>query len=159
DIFCDVGRLLDFMFFLQQEELAANGELSEDEGGAAAWERVLSKVSPKSCKQCKCTYGALLQYAPGLKQLLNNCKKRGVLHEVITEMNKAIQGVHLDDATCLKAHVRTYAAPHPLKASLKPPLSTTGTRSAFGLHHPVLTTLLCPSSVWKEYFDDPVQYV
>ncbi|KAI6009152.1 hypothetical protein EDC04DRAFT_2610700 [Pisolithus marmoratus] len=117
DIFCDVGRLLNFMFFLQQEELAANGELSEDEDSAAAWERVLSKVLPKSCKQCKCTYDALLQYAPGLKQLLDNCKKRGVLHKVITEMNKVIQGVHLDDATCLKAHIGTYAVPHPLKYS------------------------------------------
>ncbi|KAI6035756.1 hypothetical protein EDC04DRAFT_2551446, partial [Pisolithus marmoratus] len=62
-----------------------------------------------------------------------------------------------DDATCLKAHIGTYTVPHPLRVSLVPPLSTTGTRSAFGLHHPVLMTLLCPSSVWKEYFDDSVQ--
>ncbi|KAI6035757.1 hypothetical protein EDC04DRAFT_2604845 [Pisolithus marmoratus] len=87
DIFCDAGRLLDLMFFLQQEELAANGELSEDEDNAAAWERVLSKVLPKSHKRCKCTYDALLQYAPGLKQLLNNHKKRGALCKVITELS------------------------------------------------------------------------
>ncbi|KAI5985167.1 hypothetical protein EDD15DRAFT_2133482, partial [Pisolithus albus] len=60
-----------------------------------------------------------------------------------------------DDATRLKVHVGVYAAPNPLKAGLEPPLSTTGTRSVFGLNHPFLTKLLCPSSARKECASNP----
>ncbi|KAI5984591.1 hypothetical protein EDC04DRAFT_2615658 [Pisolithus marmoratus] len=141
---------------LQQEELVANGDLSENKDSAASWERALSKVSPKSHEQYQHTYDALLWYAPGLKNLLNNHKKKDTLHEVITEMNKAITGAHSDDVTCLKAHIRAYAMPHPLKVGLDPPLSTTGTRLALGLNHLFLTRLLCPSSARKKCFSDPV---
>ncbi|KAI6041103.1 hypothetical protein EDC04DRAFT_2988234 [Pisolithus marmoratus] len=181
DIFCEVSRLLDIGLLLQQEELAANGDLSEDEDTATAWERALSKLSPTSREQYKHTYDALLQYAPGLKQLLNNRKKKDTLREVITEascsflraymhscftiphlltgfqMNKAISGAHSDDTTCLKVHVGVYAALHPLKAGLEPPLSTTGTRSVFGLNHLFLTKLLCPSSAQKDCASNPKQ--
>ncbi|KAI5985899.1 hypothetical protein EDC04DRAFT_2615272 [Pisolithus marmoratus] len=138
----DVSRLLNIGLLLQQEELAANGDLSEDEDAATAWERALSKLSPTSHEWYKRTYNALLWYALGLKQLLNNCKKKDTLHEVITEAS--------DDATCLKVHVGVYAAPQPLKAGLELPLSTTGTRSVFGLNHPFLMKLLCPSSAQKD---------
>ncbi|KAI6021280.1 hypothetical protein EDC04DRAFT_2607179 [Pisolithus marmoratus] len=92
--------------------------LSSDEDSAAAWERVLSKVSPKSCKQCKCTYDTLFQYAPGLEQPLNNHKKRGALCEVITEQFRECSY----NATCLKAHVETYTVPHPLKEYFDDPV-------------------------------------
>ncbi|KAI6111121.1 hypothetical protein F5141DRAFT_1274468 [Pisolithus sp. B1] len=155
DIFCEVGRLFEIGLLIQQEELAANGDLSEDEDSAAARERFLSKLSPKSRERYKRTYDALLRYAPGLKQLLNNRKKKDTLREVITEMNKAISGARSDDATRLKVHVGVYAAPHPLKAGLEPPLSTTGTRSVFGLNHAFLTKLLCPSSARKDCASNP----
>ncbi|KAI5994684.1 hypothetical protein EDD15DRAFT_2366207 [Pisolithus albus] len=148
DIFCEVGRLLDIRLLLQQEELAANGDLSEDEDTATARERALSKLSPTSRERYKRTYNALLRYAPGLKQLLNNRKKKDTLRE----MNKAISGARSDDATRLKVHVGVYAALNPLKAGLEPPLSTTGTRSVFGLNHPFLTKLLCPSSARKDIY-------
>ncbi|KAI6022810.1 hypothetical protein PISMIDRAFT_86860 [Pisolithus microcarpus 441] len=70
-------------------------------------------------------------------------------------MNKVISGAHSDDATCLKVHVRVYAVPHPLKTGLEPLLSTTGTRSVFGLNHPFLTKLLCPSSAQKDCASNP----
>ncbi|KAI6044083.1 hypothetical protein EDC04DRAFT_2942170 [Pisolithus marmoratus] len=68
--------LLDIRLLLQQEELAASGDLSEDEDAATTQERALSKLSPTSHEWYKCTYDALLQYALGLKQLLNNHKKK-----------------------------------------------------------------------------------
>ncbi|KAI6009173.1 hypothetical protein EDC04DRAFT_2610673 [Pisolithus marmoratus] len=157
--------LLDIGLLLQQEELAANGDLLEDEDTVTAQERALSKLSPTSHKWYKHTYDALLWYALGLKQLLNNCKKKDTLHEVITEaiphlltgfqMNKAISGACSDDMTCLKVHVRVYAVLHPLKVGLELPLSTTGTRSVFGLNHLFLTKLFCPSSAWKDCASNP----
>ncbi|KAI6096045.1 hypothetical protein F5141DRAFT_1067898 [Pisolithus sp. B1] len=77
--------LLDVRLLLQQEQLAVNGDLSEDEDSAVTQERVLSKLSPKSLEWYRRTYDALLWYALGLKQLLNNCKKKDTLHEVITK--------------------------------------------------------------------------
>ncbi|KAI6112659.1 hypothetical protein F5141DRAFT_970041, partial [Pisolithus sp. B1] len=38
---------------------------------------------------------------------------------------------------------------------LEPPLSTTGTRSVFGLNHAFLTKLLCPSSARKDCASNP----
>ncbi|KAI6040192.1 hypothetical protein EDC04DRAFT_2602713 [Pisolithus marmoratus] len=134
--------LLNIGLLLQQEELAANGDLSEDEDAVTAQERALSKLGI----HLSLSTDHLHHYAPGLKQLLNNCKKKDTLCEIITEAN---------DATHLKVHVRVYAVLHPLKAGLEPPLSTTGTRSVFGLNHPFLMKLLCPSSAWKDCASNP----
>ena len=72
-------------------------------------------------------------------------------------MNKAIAGVHSDDATCLRPHIGAYAAPRPLQASLEPLLSMNGSRSLLGLNHPVLTGFLCPVSAREDYFSDPTR--
>ena len=44
DIFCEVGQTISIGLLLQQEELAQNGDLSEDESSATAQTKALSKM-------------------------------------------------------------------------------------------------------------------
>ncbi|KAI6146242.1 hypothetical protein BKA82DRAFT_152771 [Pisolithus tinctorius] len=70
-------------------------------------------------------------------------------------MNITMGQIHSDDATCLRAYIGQYVAPHPLEAGVSPPIMSAGSKSGMGINHPVLAHMLCPTSARDKFIKNP----
>ncbi|KAI5982394.1 hypothetical protein EDC04DRAFT_2592883 [Pisolithus marmoratus] len=59
-------------------------------------------------------------------------------------MQQVISQTRLDDASHLRSMISSYAAPHPDKKLVNPPVNARGSKDRLGFNHPELAHLLCP---------------
>lgn len=76
-------------------------------------------------------------------------------------MQAEVMHIRAEDGSRLRKVVGTYAAPHPDKQVVQPPVSveTKGGRARMGFNHPQLGRMLCPVKYLKDYIEDFRAYV
>lgn len=73
------------------------------------------------------------------------------------QMQAVINHTRSDDASHLRPVIGSYAAPHPEKKVLDPPVQPRGEKDRLGFNHPELAPLLCPIRNLQEMLDNPVE--
>jgi hypothetical protein len=73
------------------------------------------------------------------------------------QMQTMINHTRSEDASRLKARMGSYAAPHPEKQLVFPPIvDDSKSRSKMGFNHAQLGKMLCPAKYLDDYSKDPL---
>ena len=72
-------------------------------------------------------------------------------------MQGIINRTRSDDASHLRSFIGSYAAPHPEKKVIDPPIQPRASKDRLGFNHPELARLLCPIRHLQEMINDPIQ--
>ncbi|KAG1718813.1 uncharacterized protein EDB91DRAFT_1089765 [Suillus paluster] len=104
----------------------------------------------------KRTFEYVMEHAPYLGTLIGRRKKCEELAQLIGEMQNMINHTRSEDASRLKSHMGSYAAPNPDKELICPPITDDSkSRALMGFNHAQLGKLLCPVKYLVDYIEDP----
>ncbi|KAG1800201.1 uncharacterized protein HD556DRAFT_1197914, partial [Suillus plorans] len=156
DMFCDLKQVIQVCLLLEQEEAAEDGDETEEEQIRAARKKILADCDEITRARYKRTFEYVTEHAPYLGTLIGQRKKREELTQLIGEMQHMINHTHSEDTSRLKACMGSYAAPHPDKELVYPPIADDSkNRAKMGFNHAQLGKMLCPAKHLVDYIKDP----
>ncbi|KAG2038000.1 hypothetical protein BDR03DRAFT_862730 [Suillus americanus] len=156
DMFCDLNRVIQGCLLLEQEDAAKDGDRTEDGQIKAAHKKILSDYDDLTHTNYKQTFEYVMEHAPYLGSLIGKKKKCEELAQLIDKMQHMINHTHSEDTSHLKARMGSYAAPHPDKELIYPPIADDSkNRTKMGFNHAQLGKMLCPAKYLVNYIKDP----
>ncbi|KAG2737697.1 hypothetical protein P692DRAFT_20669020, partial [Suillus brevipes Sb2] len=155
DMFCDLKQTIQVSLLLEEE--AAEAE-DGDEMEEAARRKILDAYDTLTRARYMRTFAYINEHAPYLGTLFGRRKKRDELAQLISEMQTMINHTRSEDASRLKARMGSYAAPHPDKQLVFPPVAAddSKSRAKMGFNHTQLGKMLCPAKYLDDYSKDPI---
>ncbi|KAH7889115.1 hypothetical protein F5I97DRAFT_1828365, partial [Phlebopus sp. FC_14] len=103
----------------------------------------------------KYVYQTIVQFAPDIKELVNNPAKSTEYNKVVKKMNQAMKTTRSDDSACLRDKITFYTAFDPVGASITPTIYPSSSKLQLGINYIVLAVLLyLIDSLWK-FKQDP----
>ncbi|KAG1776096.1 hypothetical protein EV702DRAFT_1231061 [Suillus placidus] len=136
-MFCDLKQAIQVSLLLEQEAAEAkDGDETEEEHIKAARRKILDSCDTLTRARYMRTFEYINEHAPYLGTLISRSKKRDELVQLIGEMQTMINHTHSEDASRLKARMGSYAAPHPDKQLVFPPIADDSkSRAKMGFNH------------------------
>ncbi|KAI6137267.1 hypothetical protein F5141DRAFT_1060129 [Pisolithus sp. B1] len=98
-------------------------------------------------------YGYLKEHAPYFVGLIKK-RRSGKTELLMREMQQVISWTRSDDASHLRSMISSYAAPHPDKKLVDPPVNARGSKDRLGFNHLELTCLLFPVRNLQGFLED-----
>ncbi|KIN94625.1 hypothetical protein M404DRAFT_34847 [Pisolithus tinctorius Marx 270] len=138
-MYCNLNKVIQVSRALEADDTASGTDDPDDE---TYMQCSYDHSNPEKCKRYKCIYDYLKEQAPYFMDLIKK-KKSGETALLMHEMQQVISWMQSDDASHLKPMIAAYAAPHPDKKLVDPPVNVKGSKDRLGFNHAELTQLLC----------------
>ncbi|KAG6369354.1 hypothetical protein JVT61DRAFT_15001 [Boletus reticuloceps] len=158
DVFCNLHEVFQVIVLMDQ---VADSDNQENEGLQTAAQKILGKIDERTGVRYRRTFHYVTILAPHLLTLIGNKTKGVELDNLIKEMQAEITHIRTEDGSRLRKVVGSYAAPHPNKQVVQPPISSESKagRARMRFNHPQLGQILCPVKYLQDslqkWFEDP----
>ncbi|KAI6099255.1 hypothetical protein EDD16DRAFT_1524033 [Pisolithus croceorrhizus] len=152
-MYCNLNKVIQIALALKAEDTGSGTDDPNEEHARVACKKVLRKVTLEKCEHYQCIYGYLKEHAPYFIGLIKK-KRSGKTQLLMCEMQQVISQTRSDDASHLHSMISPYAAPHPDKKIVNPPINARGFKDRLGFNHLELGRLPCPVRNLQGFLED-----